>query len=492
MNGISLVRGAAAVPAFALMFAVAPVSPAGAQALPYLPAGDARLRHEVQLQVDEGTMPLGTTWPVSSLDVPKDDRESLRSTLQPGSGKDAGWFVNGAVKPTRLRTFDDTPRENGEVGLQAGWAVDDYAGGVFRISYAFDPQDDKPIRLDDTYVAWRVGNWWATAGYQERWWGPGHDGSLILSNNARPMLQVGLDRAVAREPEWRWLKWVGPYRWSTYVGRQEKGQSGFPHPLFWGIRASSRPFNGGLEVGFSRTAQWCRPGVCGFGALKDVVLGKDNRGENVAANQEPGNQLAGYDLRWRIPGGVPVAIYYQTNGESIDNGNWRPRKLTNLIGVETWSRPVEGGGSWRAFVEYAGTACGDIGFRSGNDPIYGCAYENEVFIGGYRRLGRVIGHSVERDARLFTLGALYADAAGRTWEVRVRKAELNRGAIGVTRPTNTVVPVAADLWNAEAKLTGTWSGFVYDVGVGIDRLDRVDRTSRNAAGRAFVSVARAW
>jgi hypothetical protein len=490
LNGVNLVRGAAAVPVFAFVFAAVPVERAGAQALPYLPAGDARLRHEVQLQVDEGTMPLGTTWPISSLDVPKDDRESLRSTLQPGSGKDAGWFVNGAVKPTRLRTFDDTPRENGEVGLQSGWAVDDYAGGVFRFAYAFDPQDDKPIRLDDTYVAWRVGNWWATAGYQERWWGPGHDGSLILSNNARPMLQVGLDRAVARAPEWSWLKWIGPYRWSTFMGRQEKGQSGFPHPLFWGIRASARPFNGGLEIGLTRTAQWCRPNVCGFGAFKDVVLGRDNQGENIAANLEPGNQLAGYDFRWKVPGRVPAAIYYQGNGESIDNRNWRPRILTQLIGAETWGE-LSGGASWRAFVEFAGTACGEIGSSRGG-PTFNCAYENGVFTGGYRRLGRVIGHSAERDARLYTLGGLYADTNGRTWELRLRKADLNRGAVGAALPSNTVLPVAGELWNAEAKVSGMLHGFSYDFGVGVDRLDRVDRTSTTVEGRAFLNVGRPW
>jgi hypothetical protein len=480
-----MVRGAVAA------LALAPVAHAAAQALPYLPTGDVRLRHEVQLAVDEGRLPLGTTWPIPTRDIPEDARTTFRSTLQPGSGDDAGWFASAAAQPTRLRTYSDTPRENGEVGLQAGWAAGDYAGGAFRVAYAIDPQDGKHLRFDDTYAGWRFGNWWATAGWQQRWWGPGHDGSLILSNNARPMFQLALERAEARPPEWSWLKWLGPYRWTTFMGKLEEGQSGFPHPLVWGLRATVRPFDKGFELGLSRTAQWCRPGVCDLSAFKDVVLGRDNQGENVAANQEPGNQLAGFDFRWKLPIGVPLAVYWQMNGESIDNKDWRPRKQTQLVGFETWARPVDGGGSWRAFVEYAGTTCGDIGFRSGNDPIYGCAYESGVFTEGYRRRGRVIGHSVERDARLYTVGGLYADTRGRTWELRLRTGELNRGATQGNLANNTVSPVKADLWNAEAKVTGRWKRFTYDFGVGTEYRDRIDRDP-TIVGRAFLNVSAPW
>lgn len=471
-----------AVPCAALPLA------AGAQALPFLPAGDARLRHELQLAVDDGRVPLGSTWPIPSFDVPADERDALRSHEQPGTSADAGWFANGAAKPTRVRSFTDTPRENGELGVQAGWAAGDYAGGVFRLAYAFDPEDGMHYRFDDSYLAWRIGNWWLTAGLQERWWGPGHDGSLILSNNARPMPQLAIERASAKAPVWRWLKWVGPYRWSSFMGRMEDRRVDFPHPYVWGLRFTMRPFDSGLELGFSRTAQWCRPGVCGFSAFKDVVLGRDNRGENVAANQEPGNQLAGYDLRYRVPR-TNFAIYYQGNGESIDNGNWRPRILTQLVGAELWSGSSAGGASWRTFVEFAGTTCGEWGSGRPAGAGFGCAYENGLFTGGYRFRGRVMGHSVDRDAQLYTLGGLYIDTAGRSWEVRVRKGTLNRGSVAT--PTYAGPVVESDLTNAEAKVDGTWKGFTYSVGVGIDRLEPVNG-DRTTSGRAFVSISAPW
>jgi hypothetical protein len=478
----------ALAPVFAVACGLAAGTPitAQAQALPFLPPGDTRLRHQVQMAADEGQVPLATTWPIPTLDLPKESRDQFRSNLQPGSAQDAGWFVNGAAKPTRLRTFADTPRENGEIGLQAGWAAGDYAGGAFRVSYAFDPQDDKEVRFDDTYVAWRAGNWWLSAGFQQRWWGPGHDGSLILSNNARPLPSLALTRASSKPFESKWLSWIGPWNLTTFMGKFEEGNSGFEHPLLWGMRVNFRPLDS-LEIGLSRTAQWCRPGVCDFGAFGDVLLGRDNREENVATEDEPGNQLAGVDVRWKLPR-VPAAVYWQFNGESIDNGNWRPRLLTQLVGAELWSGAAPGGSSWRAFVEFAGTRCSEFGTKRPSSELWGCAYENGTFTGGYRTRGRVIGHSADRDSRVYTLGGLYVPAAGPAIEVRLRRAELNRNAILAASPSHTV---ATDVWNLELKLEGQWKRFNISAGVGGDYAEPAGRDS-TTTGRAFVSFGSQW
>jgi hypothetical protein len=459
---------------------------ARADALPFLPPGDERLRHLVQIEADEGRVPLSTSWPIPTLDLPEAERGTLHSLQQPGTGADAGWFIAGAVKPDPIRTYDDTPREVGEAGLQAGWAAGDYAGGVFRMSFALKPADGMKYRFDDSYVAWRFGNWWVSAGQQERWWGPGHDGSLILSNNARPLPSIGIDRASAKAPEWGWLKWVGPYRWSTFMGRFENGRVDFPHPLLWGLRLTFRPFDSGLEVGFSRTAQWCRPGVCGLTAFKDVVLGHDNRGENVSTNQEPGNQEAGGDIRWHL-GSLPTAIYFQVNGESIDNRRWVPRHLTHLVGWEWWSHPKERG-SWRVFAEFAGTTCGEWGLQSTDRAEPDCAYNNGLFTGGYYFRGRVLGDSLQGDGRILTLGGLYLDSADRSWDLRVRRGELN--AYGGST-LNTLAFVPTGLWSVAAKIDGRFHRITYSVGAGVDQ-----RTpqggERTNDGRVFVSVSAPW
>ncbi len=459
-----------------------------ADALPFLPPGDARLRHLVLLDADDdGSVPLTTTWPIPTADLPKEERATLYSRLQPGTSQDAGWFVQGGAHPTLLRTFDDTPREKGEAGLQAGWAAGDYAGGVIKASYAYQPQDGMHLRFDDSYVAWRFGNWWVSLGEQQRWWGPGWDGSLTLSNNARPMPALALDRASSEPFKTKWLSWIGPWRLTTFMAREEYQNPEFPHPLFWGLRLSARPFRD-IEISGSRTAQWCRAGVCGLGDFKDVLTGKDNGTVNIALSKEPGNQEIEYDARWHL-GSWRAAFYYQQNGETIDN-NYplpRPRQTTDLVGLEFWSR-TKGPGSWRGFIEWAGTTCGEFSFVASDKPNFNCAYNNHLITWGYYYRDRVIGDSIQGDGRMLTLGGLFLDSQQHTWEMRLRKGIVNRGGVSVL---NTISPVAADVWDAELKLDGTWKGLTFNVGVGADRLEPLAGGTTTVA-RAFLSVSAPW
>ena len=60
--------------------------------------------------------------------------------------------------------------------------------------------------------------------------------------------------------------------------------------------------------------------------------GHDNAGENVSAEDEPGNQLAGWDIRWASPiGDWPTTpLYNQHTGESIDNKIPRPYRSMDI------------------------------------------------------------------------------------------------------------------------------------------------------------------
>jgi capsule assembly protein Wzi len=481
-------NGALSGAALALLGAFAPLAAVAGDALPFLPPGDAWLRHLVQIEADEGRVPLATTWPIPTFDVPADGSNIVYSALQLGSSTDAGWFVAGAAKPTQIRTFDDTPRERGEAGLRAGWAAGDYAGGAIRVSYTLKPQDDKKFRFDDTYASWRFGNWWFTVGEQQRWWGPGWDGSLVLSNNARPMPSISLDRGKSEPFKSKWLSWIGPWRLTTYMGRDQYHDAEFPRPLFWGMRVSARPLRD-LEIGLSRTAQWCHVGVCSLHTFENVLLGKDNSGNNVSLSAQPGNQELTWDFRWRM-GAWPAAFYFQENGETADARYPllpRPRQTTDLAGIEIWSQG-EGTRGWRGFVEVAGTTCGEFSFSKSDQPNFNCAYNNTLIYWGYYYRDRVIGDSLQGDGRLLTVGGLFNDGRARTWELRIRRGTLNRGSASVL---NTLSPVAADLWNVETKLDGHWQKFVYSLGVGADRLSP-DQGRPKTSGRIFLSLSAPW
>lgn len=466
---------------------------ASGQALPFLPAGDSRLRHEVELNQDEDRIPLSTTWPIPINDVPEQYRDLPRASDQPGSATDAGWFINGGVKPNRLRVFEDTPRENGEAGVQGGWAVGDYAGGALHLSYAIHPQDEMHYRADGSYVSWRFGNWWATLGAQERWWGPGWDGSLIFSNNARPMPGITLERASSRAPKVKWMRWLGPYRFVTFMDRMEDRRPDFNKALMWGARFTFQPLTG-LEIGLSRTAQWCGTGrPCGLKTFFEMLTARKNAvvnesGPHPDIQSKPAANRVAIDVRWH-PVGFPFAVYWQEYGETFDSGNYRPRQLLQLFGAELAARDLFNGRA-RTFIEFADTACGALGTRPGDTPQFGCAYEKDSYPAGYRFRGRAIGDAMDRDGRRFTIGEIYVDEQDRTWQLRLRRIELNRGGYPAFLVPHTVSVVPEQLWTLEPMVEGRWRAFHYSLGGGLERT--YELAHHGLTGYAFASLSSSW
>ena len=92
-----------------------------------------------------------------------------------------------------------------------------------------------------------------------------------------------------------------------------------------------------LEFGLTRTAQWCggdRP--CDWDTFVDMVLGNDNQVEGGGrVEDQPGNQMAGYDMRLRSPWrALPLAFYTQWIGE--DEAGGLPSKFIGQFGLESW------------------------------------------------------------------------------------------------------------------------------------------------------------
>src|SRR5690606_35198400 len=184
-----------------------------ALAAPWIDAGDLRMRHSLQQLGDRGYIqaPL-TTWPIMWVDAQPPEHISSQNE---DAGLDQSWAYvrfesrqqaqlgfrasidfNAASDPLIFRGFSNLPREQGEISKNTEWAGDYFA---FRLSpsYAFDPQDDKSLRFDDSFAALTLGNWVMGAGAIDRWWGPGWHSSLILSTNARPVPGVWFNRKQA-------------------------------------------------------------------------------------------------------------------------------------------------------------------------------------------------------------------------------------------------------------------------------------------------------
>ena len=461
----------------ALLAAGSLASAAAVAGEPWIAPGDTLVRHDIQLLVDEGVIDLPmSSWPIAvsdlaaALDGVRAQQTSAQSQPNPtGSGSPVltraqaaavahlrkiaaegrptiGVELGGAARPTTLRTFEDTPREEGEATAWASGFLGSRWGARLELTGVVDPDDDKDIRLDGSYFAGKFGNWIVTAGAQERWWGSGWQGSLILSNNARPVPALALDRAVSTPFETKWLSWIGPWRLTTFMGYMEGGRQDYDHPLLFGFRLSARPLDG-LEVSLERTAQWCGEGrSCNWDDFWNLWSGNDNAGENVAAEDEPGNQLAGWDIRWASPiGDWNYALYNQHTGESIDNQIPRPYRSMDLAGLETWGGS-EDGSSWRAGIEWANTRCG--GTEDGL-KLWDCAYNNGIFnVEGYRSRGRPLGHSMDGDGDTWGLRYVRVGASAGTFTALARFTKVNEGG-GVPDTRHSIAPGPEDWWSLD-------------------------------------------
>lgn len=445
-------RGLAAA---AVAFAMA----GAAAAEPWLRPGDAALRSDLTTLTDAGVLraPI-TTWPLPWKDIAgqlgavdageldgyeldaylrvqaRAEREFVTGKLTPHSR------VSFAERPRVIRTFDDTPREDAELGVGLAWSGERFAVRL-NATRAWEPQDGDTFRPDGSHVSVDLGGWIVSLGYPERWWGPGWDGSLILSTNARPIPQLAVARARTTPFDARWLRWIGPWSLTSFVGQLDDDRD-VDDTLLFGARFAFRPLRG-LEIGLARTAQWCGDGrPCDAEAFGNLLVGRDNRGMNVSEEREPGNQLGGFDVRWApFPRGV-AAFYLQWIGEDSRQGGPQIGSWLRQAGVELAGTMARGDWHHRTHIEAAETICREGGFGLSNQKPR-CAYEHSIYTTGYRYEGRSMGHGIDGDGRSYTIGSTLTSVDERVWRVSLRHIEINR-TDSWTNPRHTLSPTPRD------------------------------------------------
>lgn len=449
---------------------------------PFASPGDTLLRHDLQLLDDAGAIniPL-TAWPLAWGDIDNalaavdvatlNEQEQLalrrlrrRADFATDAVTDVTLSAAAASNPRTIRTFEDTPRENGEVTASLDWTGDRFAANL-SASYAINAADGDEFRPDDTYVGVALGNWMLSAGWQQRWWGPGRDGSLILSSNARPVPAISLQRNRSDAFESRWLRWIGPWSVTTFMGLLDDERE-IDDALLFGVRVTFRPIQS-LEIGLSRTAQWCgEDRLCDVSAFADLLLGNDNRGVNVDPEEEPGNQLAGVDVRWRLPGEVPLAVYAQWIGEDTRRGGPEIGSWLRQAGIEHWG--AVGALQHRTHLEITETSCrtGGLGFSEVNPN---CGYGHSIYQTGYRYNGRSLAHGMDGDGLSYSIGSTLVQSAGQSWNVAIRHMEINRA--GPPDPRHTLSETPQDVTDLHLSYSRDTDIGSFHLGVGGSRTD---------------------
>jgi hypothetical protein len=449
----------------------------------FLSASDTRLRDDLTLLVDEGVLNLPVNeWPLARQDVYEAVARVKADDLHAAALRAALTRVTAAAAATtdaadwRLRELSITAgesgllrddatlgRENLQVTSRGGASTDRY-GITLAATGVVDASDGQELRFDGSDITLRWGNWLFSANQMGRWWGPGRDGNLILSTNARPMPALSLDRYRSVPVNLPVLRLLGPWRFSGFLGVMENDRPDVDRPLFMGMRLSFKP-SPIFEFGLSRTAQFCGEGRrCSLETFGRMLIGQDNsgrRGLNDPAD-EPGNQMAGFDVRLVSPIKVlPLAVHAQMIGED-NSSTGIPERYLAQFGAESWFL-LESGAVLRAHLEYANNNC--KWYNPGLEPS--CAYRQGIFFAGYRYRGRNIGHSTDANSETTSLAMSMTRPNADRWIARVRRGRLY--AYGPPDAFNPVSQGKSSFHSAELAWEGTVHGQNLAAQLGFER-----------------------
>ena len=473
-------------------------------ASPFLSPDDLFLRHDLRWLGDNRLLdvPLNT-WPISwgGIDARIEEdgqtpvldriRNRLDQERQVGWGptiSQVGFRVDRGVD----RSFLLEPRGGFSGVVEKGWMGDRFAGKL-RLSNVTEVEPDWRGRVDDgfqfdgSYFAARLGNWSAEIGQVGRFWGPGWDGSLILSDNARPFPAISIDRRIPAPFENKWLSWIGPWNATMFVGQMEENRY-VSEPYLWGMRAEFSPtILDGFEVGLFRVMQLGGKGrPSGFKTWADAFLGQDNYGGNSRhqdTSKEPGNQLAGIDFRWLPITEFPFALYGQVVGE--DEDHFLPNALMFQYGVEAWGNWELF--TWRMFLEYADTTS-----TWWTDEIrQNVSYNHSIYTDGYRHYGRSVGHWADSDSKIVSLGALLANFEGNGWVGIVRVGKLNRDGVGNSALSNSIAMDMKSLQILHERNFPKWDTRI-TCGLGWEEMENFSSQNISSGPTGFLSITRVF
>jgi hypothetical protein len=451
----------------------------------FLPANDVRLREDLSLLADAGVVDLPVNqWPLARQDVAEAvARVDAGDVAEPALGRALARVIAASATPADARDWKlrELRLTAGEPGLLRDYATPGRENGEFtaiggattkRLSITLaatgvlDASDGQDVRFDGSDITVRWGNWLFSANQMDRWWGPGYDGNLILSSNARPMPAVSLDRIRSLPVDVPVLRWLGPWRFSAFVGMQQRHRPDLDDSVFLGMRLSFKPARW-MEFGLSRTAQFCGEGrPCDLATFGRMVIGQDNAGRRGLDDpaDEPGNQLAGFDLRLVSPlRQLPVAVHAQVIGEDYSDTGLPIRYLTQF-GAQTWAT-LDSGTVFRASIEHADTSSRTYKLWQTEDPQpwfnYDYAYRHHIFFAGYRYRGRTIGHTTDADAETTSILLSLTAADGQRWALQARRGRLDRN--GSIDPYNPLTAGPSRYKSVQL----SWDGSIGRHGIGV-------------------------
>ncbi len=250
-----------------------------------------------------------------------------------------------------------------------------------------DREWEAELEVIEGYIKLNIANIEIEVGRDSLWWGAGHHGAWLMTNNAKPfdMIKISTPRPVLLP----WIfKYLGPFKLAAFWTELEADRD-VSEPELLGLRINFKP-HPSLEIGISRIVM--------MGGEGREEIDYEDYWEVFIANKEnePGklnnNQLGGIDFSLRIPHidkVLPLAnsitLYGDIAGE--DEAGGLPSRTAYLGGIYLGNLFLTGRTDLR--FEYAEN-------HIPNHPDYW--YSHNVYTSGYTYEGRIIGHHMGTDA----------------------------------------------------------------------------------------------
>lgn len=241
---------------------------------------------------------------------------------------------------------------------------------------------DGSLHLLEGRAALGLGPFEFSAGRQALWWGQGRHGTLVMSNNARPLDMIRVTNPSPVLLPWI-FKYLGPFRFDLFVSELEDERV-VPEPYFSGLRVAFKP------------VPWFE-----FGAMRNITFGGEGRpdidfgdfltilsGRNLSGDEDTSNSVAAISWRLKIPFLWGAEFYGEKGGEDLGGDHlfeksWSLGDKANLYAL--YLPRIEPSGRLSLRLEYT-----DI-----TDPVW---YRHGIYRSGYTYKRRVMGHHYGGDA----------------------------------------------------------------------------------------------
>ena len=233
----------------------------------FIEVGDAQLRHHLNVLSDYGVIQTSlTSWPLNWSSISRDIDAADANQLS----RSVAWsfqYVRFEIErqtdafnstlsnfnssgPTPFQDFGDRVREEKALSVKFDFLASNVTGNI-QLN-AVEELDDADAIADGTYLAIVLDNWVWGLGKHDRWWGPGWQSSLLISNFSRPAPSVFVKRNQDDAFELPVLDWLGNWQFELFLSEYTENEfDDAQDVVLGGARLSFQPLPG-LDIALSQ------------------------------------------------------------------------------------------------------------------------------------------------------------------------------------------------------------------------------------------------